>query len=79
MNTPFYEKMNQTLEQQQTSVDYIPVVLNAKTLATLDLDSVCIQDLRKLNPSANVRYYKNLIPELLLKSCQNCGKFFTLD
>jgi intraflagellar transport protein 122 len=60
-------------------VDYIPVMLNSKTLATLDLDSVCIQDLRKLNPSANVRYYKNLIPELLLKSCQNCGKFFTLD
>lgn len=71
--------MNETLELQQTSVEYVPIVLNAQILATLDVDSVYVQDLRKLNPGANVRYYKNLIPELLLKSCLECGKFFTLD
>lgn len=43
-------------------VEYQPIVLNADILCTLDVDSVYVQDMRKINASANVRYFKNLIP-----------------
>ena len=35
--------------------------------------------MRKQNPSAEIKYYRNLVPDLLLKCCNECGKFFLLD
>jgi intraflagellar transport protein 122 len=71
--------MSETVEQQQTQSDYTPIVLNTDVLATLDVDSVYVQDLRKINSTWEIRYFKNLVPDLLLKCCAECGKFFLLD
>lgn len=36
-------------------------------------------DSRKINASARVRYFINTAPEVLLKCCNQCSKFFLLD
>jgi len=50
-SSPFFEKMSETVELQQTQNDYFPITIGADILATLDVDSVYFQDLRKINNS----------------------------
>lgn len=57
----------------------MPVVLEEQQLAELDPESIYFVDLRKVNPTIDIKYYVNLISEILLKSCNQCGKFFLLD
>jgi hypothetical protein len=53
--------------------------LSEDNLRTLEVDLVYVQDLRKINSTWEIRYFKNLVSDLLLKSNNECGKFFLLD
>ena len=72
-------KINETLDQQQVQVDYIPVTLDDQQIAELEPESVYFLDLRKVNSTNEIKYYMNLVADFLLKCCLQCGHFFLLD
>lgn len=73
------KKISDTLENQQIQQDYIHLVLDQETIAELEPETVYFLDLRKLNPTMEIRYFINLASDILLKCCGQCGKFFLLD
>ena len=55
------------------------MTLEEQQIAELEPDSVYFLDLRKINPSIEIKYYINLVADFLLKCCLQCGHFFLLD
>ena len=55
------KKINETLENhQQLQVEYIPVVLEESEISEIEPESVYFLDMRKLNPTMDVKYFINL-------------------
>lgn len=73
------DRISETLDNQQMQVDYMPLVLSEQDISQLDTESVYVLDQRKINPTCPIRYFINLVQDLLLKCCAECGKFFLLD
>ena len=57
----------------------MPTILSEQEIAQLDYEAVYFIDQRKLNSNLSIRYFINIAPEILLKNCKECGKFFLLD
>ena len=57
----------------------MPTVLSEGEISQLDYEAVYFIDQRKINSSLPIRYFINIAPEILLKNCKECGKFFLLD
>ena len=67
------------MDNQQIQTDFTPTVLTEHEIAQLEVESVYFVDQRKIHPSLPIRYFINVVPEILLKNCAECGKFFLLD
>lgn len=77
-NSPFMAKLNEVCDSQLTNENYICLHLKKDVLATLNIQEVHFQDLRKYCPTMPVKYYKNLVPEISLVNCKWCSRFFVL-
>ena len=42
-------------------------------------EEVFIQDYSHINPKYSRRYFKNLVPDVAIMMCENCGHFFIQD
>lgn len=61
MNPVLKRKVSETLENlQQLQVEYIPVTLDESEISEIEPESVYFLDLRKINPTVDVRYFINL-------------------
>jgi len=78
-NKGIKDKISESLDHQQIQTDFMPTVLSEVEIAQLDIESVYFIDQRKINSGLPIRYFINIAPEILLKNCKECGKFFLLD
>jgi len=78
-STPFIDKMNQVCEMQVASQDYVPIVVNETIVRSLNSDEIYFVNLTKYCSSYDITYYKNMLPDVPLKTCEHCNKFFILD
>ena len=51
---------------------YSPLVVERSVLADLDPDEVYMH----ASASGELKFHRNMIKEMVLKNCGNCGKFF---
>ncbi|KAG5888429.1 hypothetical protein JTB14_020204 [Gonioctena quinquepunctata] len=58
------------------SGDFQPVVVDRKTLRSLDSYSISIC---KWSPPLKRQYFRNLLPDLHITMCESCFKFFHVD
>ena len=55
------------------AMGYVPVEVDHKTLASFNREEIYTV---RTSLSDDIRFYKNMIPEIGIAVCQNCGKFF---
>ena len=77
-SSPFFDKMNEVCELQMTSQDYIPITVGENIIRSFEPDELYWVDYTKYCPTMEVRYYKNMLPEIPLYSCIHCCRFFLL-
>ena len=56
-----------------------PVILTEEVLRSMRYEEVFIQDLTHLSKAVPIRYYKNMVPDVAIFMCENCGHFFLWD
>ncbi|CAH1993982.1 unnamed protein product [Acanthoscelides obtectus] len=56
--------------------DHKPVIVGRKTLLSLDSSAVLIT---KWRPPLRYQYYRNLLPDVRITSCETCFRFFHVD
>ncbi|CAD8070453.1 unnamed protein product [Paramecium primaurelia] len=76
----FQEKMNEIIQQQQTSQDqYLVVELDEATIQSLSPEEVLIVDLRQYCRTIDVKYYRNMNASQPIHVCPYCARFFFID
>ena len=70
----FERAINKVLETQDGNGSYSPVVVGAKTLASLKRDEVYI--CKPIIEGMRYRFYKNMIPDISVAVSQPCHRFF---
>jgi len=78
-NKAVKDKISENLEIQQIQTEFTPTILSEQEISQLDYESVYFIDQRKINTGLPIRYFINIAPEILLKNCGECAKFFLLD
>ena len=71
--------MQKALEVAELATDpdnYKPITAEVKMLEEMREDEVLIEDMTHIREEYPRKYYKNIIEELSLISCKNCGKMF---
>jgi len=71
---PFERAINKTLETQDGNGAYQPVILGAKTLASLKRDEIYL--CKPIIAGMRYRFYKNMIPDISVAVSQPCHRFF---
>lgn len=67
------------LEQLETQVNpesTKPVEVDERVLMSIKYNDVFIVDLTKFCPNLPRRYFKNMVPDVSIKMCDNCCRFF---
>jgi intraflagellar transport protein 122 len=70
------------LEQLETQVNpdnTKPVEVDERVLMSIKYNDVFVVDLTKFCANLPRRYYKNMVPDVSIKMCDNCCKFFLQD
>ena len=75
----FEENLLEFTENQQTTEKYRMLVLDDKVLKSLNENEVFIMDLRKINKTYPVRFFKNRKKDVNIFMCKNCYKFFKIE
>ncbi|CAD8208598.1 unnamed protein product [Paramecium pentaurelia] len=76
----FQDKINEIIQQQQTSQDqYLVVELDETAIQSLSPEEVLIVDYRQYCSTIDVKYYKNMVGEQPIHVCPDCGRFFYID
>lgn len=65
----FTHKVSEAVEQQHTSDVYQPVVVDESILSNVNAEEIFIVDYTRICPSYEVKYYKNMMPELPIHNC----------
>jgi len=78
-NDMFAQKMLEWLETQVTADTYRPVEVDEHILRSLRQEEVFIVDYSHLCPSMPRKFYKNMVPDMAITSCERCCKFFIQD
>lgn len=78
-STPFLDRMNDVCEQQVASQEYISVIVNEEIIRSLQPDEVYFVDHTKHCPTLEIKYYKNMVPEIPLTVDKETGKFYLLS
>ena len=71
----FERAINRTLEDQDGSVPYKPVIVNAKTLASMRREEVYVCKTRGVE-GMRMKFWKNMIPDISVAISQPCHRFF---
>jgi len=67
------------LLDQQTSKDYKPIEVDEFMLRSMRFEEVYIVDYSHFNTNLPKRYFKNIVPDVAIMCCENCGHFFIQD
>ena len=75
----FEEKMNGLFTNKESSNKYKVLILDETILKSLNENEVFIIDLRKINRTYPVKFYKNRRKDISIIMCKNCYKFFKME
>jgi intraflagellar transport protein 122 len=70
----FERSINAALEEQDGSVPYKPVIVTAKTLASMKREEVYV--CQPIVPGMRMKFFKNMIPDISVAISQPCHRFF---
>ena len=68
----FNDSINSILSNTEV-LHYVPVEVDQRTLESFNREEIYAI---RTSSSNDIRFYKNMIPEIGIAVCQNCGKFF---
>lgn len=71
--------MLEWLESQVTPENYKPVECDENVLRSMRFEEVYIVDYTSINPNMPRKFYKNMMPDIAITSCEKCQKFFLQD
>ena len=78
-NDLFAQCLLENTEQGENPENYKPVRVDENVMRSMRWEEVFIQDMSHFSKNMPKRYFKNMVPDVAIHMCENCGRFFIQD